>query len=436
MKKKMHLMSIMLNSNMNHTILSWGHPDSRQGTEFTSPAFWQETATILERGKFDGFLFADILGAAKVYKNSLEATIKHGVYLPTHDPLVLVPYLASVTEKLGFVVTMSTNAYPPYVSSRALSTLDHLTKGRIGWNLVTGHHLSEYHNLGQTTFIPHDERYDRADEYLEVCRKLWNSWEPDAVVIDMENGIYADPDKIQAIHYKGKYFSCEGPSSVLPSPQGNPVVIQAGSSGRGRDFSAKNAEAAFSIQGKVEGMRRYSDDMRQRVKSLGKNPEDFKVLFGIQVIVGDTEAEAEEKRQYLKDRIPLEAALSKLSSSLGYDFSKQDPDEPIRFIKTDGSQGLFEMFAKYGENITVTEAAKIFGLCAGMPQIVGTGKQVAEKLEKLMNEGGGDGFVITPTYDNKCWTEFVDHVVPELQNRGIYREDYTGSTLREHLLEN
>lgn len=433
--KRMHVLAFMIHSPINHTILSWAHPRDQRIAGFDSPDYWQNIARVLEAGRFDGLFFADVPGIFDVYRDSIEPTVKYGVCFPTHDPVPLIPIMALATQHLGIASTMSTTVYPPYLLVRIMSTLDHLTGGRVGWNVVTGHVKSESLNMGLNDQLPHDERYDRAEEYLEVCHKLWNSWEPGAVRLDREGGIFADPDKVHRINHVGKYFSCPGPSPVLPSPQGKPVIFQAGSSGRGRDFAARHADAVFGLQLTPAAMRSFADDIRRRAVAQGRGPNEIKIIFGVQVIVGETEEAARAKQRALLDRIPLEAALARLSGSTGFDLAGVDLDAPLQEMQVPGAQGIIDMFTRmHGSKITLREAAVSYGATIGMPQVVGTPEQVADQLAYLFSEGGGDGFNLTPTYTPSSFTEFVEMVVPLLQKRGLYRKEYEGTTFRANLL--
>ena len=434
--KRMHLLGFMINSPMNHTIMSWAHPKSTQGAEFPYPEFWQEIARTLERGTFDGLFLADSFAPYDIYKDSIDPTIRYGVIVPQHDPVVLIPAMALATRQLGFAVTMSTNAYHPYVLARIMASLDHLTRGRVGWNVVTGVSRAEYRNLGMDEWIPHDERYERAEEYVDLCYRLWQSWEPDAVVMDRASGVYADPSKVHRVDFEGKYFKCAGPLVAMASPQGRPVIVQAGSSGRGRDFAAKHAELVFTIQLHSRAMRSYSDDLRARAEHFGRRPNEIKIVFGVQAFVGATEAAAKEQQHQMLERIPLEAALARLSGSFGYDFSQVELDQPLENIRSEASQGLVDaLTTMYGASMTVREAALRWGASIGMPQVVGTPEQVADQLQVFFEEGGADGFNLTPTYTPGSFDEFVETVVPILQRRGLVREEYRGRTFRDHLFD-
>jgi FMN-dependent oxidoreductase (nitrilotriacetate monooxygenase family) len=439
-KKIMHLNGFVIHSPMNHSVGSWRHPDSTVAESFAQPDIWQDMARTLERGKFDAIFFADQLATYGNYRGRIDEALTHAIQFPTHDPTLLIPMMAAVTEKLGFAVTLSVTYYPPYMAARKFSTLDHLTRGRIGWNIVTSFHIGEALNMGWDEKIPHDKRYERADEYMEVCHKLWDSWDPDAVVADKKSGVFVDPTKVHPINHKGKWFSCPGISAVEPSPQGSPVLFQAGASGQGRDFCAKHAEAAFGVQLTTRAMKDYADDMRVRLKKMKKDPHSLKFIWGIQVIVGGTEQEARQKQQEFNDCVPVEGGLALLSGHSNHDLSQYDIDEPIEDIKVSGIQGLFDIFTKMyrpgdlgRDQLTMRDVGKIYGATIGCPQIVGTPEQVADEMESILDETDGDGFNITPSTMPNSMVEFVDEVVPILQKRDVHRKEYIGETLRAHL---
>jgi FMN-dependent oxidoreductase (nitrilotriacetate monooxygenase family) len=391
-KKKMHLLSFVQHGVINHAQLMWAHPRDKIGYDYARPPFWQEMGRILERGKFDAIFLADVLAPYDVYKDSYHDTVRYAVQCPVHDPVALVPVIGCATERLGIGITISTTFDTPYGMVRRLSTLDHLTEGRLGWNVVTSYSQNEFKAMGLKAMVPHQERYERADEFIDVCNRLWNSWEDDAIVADVENGIYADPTKVHRVEHYGKYYSCNSPSFVRPSPQRRPVIWQAGQSPRGRDYAAKHAEAVFSIQPTAKAMRAYADDLRARAVAQGRRPDDIKIIFALQVVVDESRIAAEEKLSKLKAKIPVDASLAIMSGHIGYDFSQ-------------------------------------------LPLAVGNASDVADVMEELLDAGHGDGFNVMATYVPGCYQEFVDFVVPELQRRGRYRQDYSGSTLRHHLNE-
>lgn len=435
--REMKLLGFMLNNPISHSALSWADPEDERAAGLSDPAHWQQIARTLERGRFDGIFLADAPFAMDTYRGSLDPAVRYAIGFPTHDPLPLVPIMALATQHLGFAVTVSTNT-APYLLVRSLSTLDHLTGGRMGWNVVTDFHKNFALNLGLKDLPAHDERYRRADEYLEVCEKLWTSWEPDAVTIDRASLQYADPAKVHTIQHVGEYFSCLGPSAVEPSPQGRPVIFQAGSSPRGRTFAATHAEVAFAIQRTPEAMQRYASDMRERVAANGRDAEAFRILFGVMPIVGDSDAHAQERYEELAGRVPLEASLARLSSGLGIDFSTWDLDTPLRHQHVEGVQGMIDMFTKMlpGVEVTVREAARAYGFSIGMPVIAGSAATVADQLEDAFRRGGGDGFNISVPTTPASYEVFVERVVPLLQQRGLLRTDYVeGQTFRERLLD-
>jgi FMN-dependent oxidoreductase (nitrilotriacetate monooxygenase family) len=432
MAKQIHLVSFLINSPINHTVLSWADQKDNRIEALGSLKLWQDLARTLERGKFDGIFFADTPGVFDRYRDSVEDAVKYGVCWPSMDPVVLLSALASATTHLGLATTMSTSAYQPWTIVRQLGTLDYLSGGRIGWNIVTGHLRGEHRALGLTQ-MEHDRRYDRADEYMEVCYKLWNSIKDGGILADKESGIFADPNKVEVIDHQGEFFSCNTTAPVLPSPQGRPVLFQAGSSGRGQQFAVSHADVVFSIQPNLAGMKRFMTDLDTVAKGMGEKTPG--VSFGLQVVLGGTEEEARKKLDALVERMPLDACLARLSGTLGMDFSTFDLDQPIAEMKTQGSQGLMKAFGDVvGDRpFTVRELAIKWGVSIGKPQFVGTPEQVADMMENTWRETGCFGYNLTPTIMPSSIEDFVDQVVPILQKRGIYRTEYEGTTFRENL---
>jgi long-chain alkane monooxygenase len=429
----LHLISFLINSPINHTILSWTDPADERIETLGDLKRWQQLAQLYERGLFDGIFFADTPGVFDRYKERSDEAVRYGVCWPTHDPVVLLSALAAGTERLGLAVTLSISANHPYQAVRSLSTLDYITGGRIGWNIVTGHLRGEHRALGLDQ-LDHDERYDRADEYMEVCRALWNGVHDGAVQADRRSGVFADPGKVDIIRHQGAYFRCHTVPPALPSRQGRPVLFQAGSSGRGQRFALKHADVVFAIQPHVTGMKTFMQQLQ--TAACEANAAVPKVTFGVQPILGNTEAEARRRLEDLTARIPLEAALSRLSGSLGVDFSQMELDLPLEEQKTQASQGLMKAMSASFENrrFTLREAAVHWGLAVGMPQLIGTPEQVADQLEAIWRETGCHGFNVTPTITPASVEEFVDVVVPILQRRGIFRTAYEGETFRDNLL--
>lgn len=433
MGRQIHLISFLINSPMNHTVLSWADPADNRLEAMGSIRLWQDLARTYERGLFDGMFFADTPGVFDRYRDRMDEAIRHGVCWPSQDPVVLLSALAAATERLGLASTMSTSAYHPWTIVRQLSTLDYMTGGRIGWNVVTGHLRGEHRALGLEQ-MDHDRRYDRADEYMALCHALWNSVGEGAVLMDRESGIFADPDKVAVVRYEGEFFRCHTVAPVLPSPQRRPVLFQAGSSGRGQRFALTHADVVFAIQPNLAGMKRFMADLDAGARALGlaKAPP---VSFGLQPILGGTEAEAKARLDTLVERMPIEASLARLSGSMGVDFSEFDLDRPLQEMETQASQGLMKAFAgAMGERpFTLREVAIRWGLAVGIPQVVGTPEQVADQMEHIWRESGCHAFNLTPTIMPSSVEDFVDQVVPILQRRGIYPTEYRGATFRENL---
>lgn len=432
MSEHMHLISFLINSPINHTVLSWADKDDNKLETLGSLGLWQDLARTLERGLFDGIFFADTPGVFDRYKDRMDEALRYGVCWPTHDPVVLLSALAASTTHLGLAATVSTGPHHPYALVRSLSTLDYLSGGRVGWNIVTGHLRGEHRAFGLPE-LPHDERYERAEEYMELCYALWDSVGDDAIIADRVSGIFADPEKVRLVDHAGTYFKSRTVGPVWPSAQRRPVLFQAGSSGRGQQFAVKHADVVFAIQTTLAGQKKFMQDFKAVAKHEGYDAP--KVSFGIQAIVGGTEEEAAAKRQQLEDRIPIEAALTRLSGTLGVDFSEYELDRPLQEIQTQASQGLMKaMAAGFGDRpFTLREAAVRYALAIGKPQLVGTAEQVADRMEEIWRETGCHAFNITPAISPSSIVDFVDQVVPILQKRGIYRTEYSGTTFRENL---
>ncbi|MGE3872730.1 MAG: LLM class flavin-dependent oxidoreductase [Parvibaculaceae bacterium] len=437
MTKKAHLLGFIQHGVNSHATGMWRHPKDKVGWDYARPDYWQHMGRTMERGLFDAMFIADELAPYNTFANSSDETVRWAVQCPTHEPSTIVPIISTATTHLGIGVTLSTAFEHPYSMCRRLSSLDHLSGGRVAWNIVSSYSKSEWEAYGADT-TERPGRYERLEEYMELCYKLWDSWEPGAIVADKASGIYADPAKVHEVIHSGEYFRCRGRHFVAPSPQGRPVMWQAGSSDRGRDFAAKHAEAIFAVHPNVGRMRQYADDLNNRLETRFARPAgSVKLIFGIQPIVGQSRAEAEEKQAFIRSLVPKDGAIALISGHFGLDFSKYDPQEVIQNIEVFGIQGMYEsiVHSRGGGPVTVAEAAEIYGLQFSMPQVVGTAADIADQLEVFMDEGGADGFMLLATYTPGCFEEFVDLVVPELQRRGRFRAAYAGSTLRENLLQ-
>jgi FMN-dependent oxidoreductase (nitrilotriacetate monooxygenase family) len=433
MGKRIHLVSFQINSPINHTILSWADARDNRLQALGDMKLWQEIGQTLERGRFDAIFFADTPGVFDRYKDRLDESLRYGVCWPTHDPVPLLGIIGAATEHLGLTATVSTGPHHPYALVRSLSTLDYLTSGRIGWNIVTGHLRGEHRAYGLPQ-LEHDQRYDRAEEYMDVCYRLWDSVADDAIVADKASGVFADPAKIEILDHAGEYFRCNTVSPAWPSAQRRPVLFQAGSSGRGQRFAMKHAEVVFAIQPNLGSMKRFMAEFQALAAETGVRRVPG-VTFGIQPIIGGTEEEARAKLNGLIDRIPPEASIARLSGSMGVDFSGMELDQPLAEMQTQGSQGLMKAFstAVGDKPLTLRDVAIRWGLAVGMPQLIGSPEQVADQIETIWRETGCHGFNVTPHVMPSSVEDFVDQVVPILQQRGIYRTEYEGKTFRENL---
>lgn len=438
MPTQMHLLGFLIHGPINHTLLSWADPRDERVAGLSAIRYWQDLARLFERGCFDGVFFADLPGVADRYRERVDEAIRYGVCWPTHDPAPLVAIMAAATEHLGIAITLSLSAHHPYAAVRTLSTLDCLTGGRVGWNIVTGHVRGEHRAYGLDQ-LEHDERYARAEEYMEVCYALWNSIGPGAIRVDRAAGVFADPARVRRVTHQGRYFRTDTVGPTLPSPQHHPVLFQAGSSGRGQQFALRHAEVIFSIQPHAAGMHRFMQQLREAAKVTAARAqgrtEPVRVTFAVQPILGGTEEEARRHQRELAERIPIEAGLCRLSNTLGVDFSRFDLDQPLDELDTQASRGMMAAMSGVtaGRRVTLREAAMHYGASTGILQIPGTPEQVADQLVALWRATGCFGFNVTPTINNSSIADFVDQVVPLLQRQGALRTGYRGRTFRDTL---
>ncbi len=433
--KRMYLNAFDMNCAGHQSPGLWTHKDDQSST-YKDISYWTHLAQVLEKGRFDAIFLADVLGTYDVYQNSREAAVKQGVQVPVNDPAFVVPIMAQVTNHLGFGLTVSTSFEHPYVFARRISTLDHLTKGRIGWNIVTSYLNSAALNIGLDQQISHDERYEIADEYLDVTYKLWEqSWEDDAVVLDKEKGLYTDPSKVHDINHEGKYFKVPGAHLCEPSPQRTPVIFQAGASTRGRKFAAKHAELVFISVPTKEAGKVIVDKIREAVRAEGRDPSEVKILSLVTPIIGETEEDARVKYEDYQNHASYEGSLALFGGWSGIDFSEYKANQPIEYVKNDAIQSIVETFTNIDstKSWTVDDIAKFVGV-GGMGQVaVGTAHSVANQLEGWKEETGVDGFNVAYAVTPGTFEEFVEHVIPILQDRGLVRREYEEGTLRKNL---
>jgi len=432
--RQMHLCGLLIAGPVVHSHALWRNPD--HDTDFLSLKYYAHIARTLERGRFDLLFFADRLAIADRFGDGLDLGIRYGDQDATRmDPLPLLGAMAAVTQHIGLGATRSTTYDMPYHVAREFATLDHLSNGRAAWNVVTSMNDGEAMNFGVDSHMEHDERYDRADEFLGVTARLWDSWDADALVLDKAAGIYADPAKVHYLNHSGKYFKARGPLNIPRSPQGRPVIIQAGSSGRGKQFAAQWAEVIFTVQPTVELFKRFTADIRSGIREAGRSPENCKVLGAIMPFIGASQAEAVEKQERHNALVHPLVGLSTLSAHANVDLSGYDLDAPVSEIKSTGSQGNIAAVTKIAkdQNLSLKQIGQIYGRSVMVPQMAGTPRQVADELCDMFHAEACDGFVLSPAFLPDSFEDFVDHVVPILQARKLVRTEYTGRSLRANL---
>jgi FMN-dependent oxidoreductase (nitrilotriacetate monooxygenase family) len=413
----------------------WRHPRDRSW-QYKDLEYWTDLAKLLERGKFDGVFIADVIGFYDVLNGNADAALRHATQVPVNDPLALITPMALVTEHLGFGLTASLTFEHPYPFARRLSTLDHLTKGRIGWNIVTSYLDSGARNLGQQALSDHDARYDYADEYLEVLYKLFEgSWQDDAVVRNRATGLFTDPSKVHEIRHQGQHFQVPGMHLCEPSPQRTPVLYQAGASSRGKDFAAGHAECVFVAAPSKTVLKNTVADIRRRAALAGRDPRKV-LIFNMQtVIVDETDVKAQAKWRELKSYASYDGALALISGWTGIDFGQYQPEQVLKHLHTNAIQSAVEAFstADPSKQWTVQELADWVGIGGFGPLIVGSAQTVADELQAWVEETDVDGFNFTYALAHDTFRDVVELLVPELQKRGVYKTEYRAGTLREKL---
>ena len=416
---------------------SWPGDGKEFGSDWIDGSYHKELAKILEAAKFDFMLFEDTVMVGDRYGGSMELDLKNATLAPKLDPLPLLPVLAQETSHIGLIATASTTFYPPYLLARLLSTIDSLTRGRAGWNMVTSSEKNSAQNFGMDKLLPPNVRYDIADEFVELTKQLWDSWEDDALVADPATGVYVDHTKVHKIDFEGEHFRSRGPLNTVRSPQGYPVLCQAGASERGREFSSKNAEVVLGMMtGGVAGMKAYREDIRRRAEARGRNPDDIKVVFLTPVNILPEGVEQKEMTAAEK-QASFEHNIVMASSSLDVDFSQYDLDVPVpQDIVAGGHTSALDHMKKAGreEGKSIRDLFSAGQGASGM-DFSGTAQQVADKLMAVMDEVGGDGFLIEGSGYNRQLPELVNGVIPALQKAGAVRTEYTGTTFREILRE-
>lgn len=412
----------------------WRHPDDR-AYQHNSLEYWLDFARFLEEAKFDAIFLADVQGLYPTWQGSHDLQIRKAVQFPVSDPMALVSGLAAVTSDLSFIVTSSILQRPPFTFARYASTLDHLTKGRFGWNIVTSFLENAAQNVGFATQIDHDERYQWAEEYVEVTYKLWEaSWEDDALRMDRETGVYTDPDKVHFINHKGERYTVPGPHMVPPSPQRTPALFQAGSSATGRAFAARHAEGIFVASPTREASRSAIAQIKTLALAAGRDPEAIQFLQGLTFIVGSTEEEARRLEERLDEYIDLEAGVANNMGSMGIDLGDCDLNEPLAEVvkRAPGVRGWLQAFIDSqpaGSTPTLLDLSKQVGRHR---RVVGTPDMIADELVKW-REVGITGVNVMSMLTPGTYHDFAEHVAPVLRERGLMQSEYAPGSLREKL---
>lgn len=411
----------------------WRHPRD-QSDRYNTLEHWTRLAKLLEEGRFAGLFLADVLGIYDVLGASPAPALRHAVQVPLNDPMLVIPAMAAATTDLGFAVTANTSYEAPYLLARRLSTLDHLTGGRIGWNVVTGYLDSAARAMGEAAQRAHDDRYDVAEEYLDYVYQLWEkSWGEGAVRKDREADLFADPDQIVPARVEGKYLSMQGVHLCEPSPQRTPVLFQAGASARGRRFAATHAECVFVNATGKEAVGEIVRDLRRQAAEAGRDPKHLKVYVGATVIAAASDAAAEARRAEYEHYASPRGAMAHAAASLGIDFDSYAPDEPIGGGPTNAIQSNVEAARKAQPTFTTRGFIDRLRLGGRQAPIVGGPETVANALEAWVTGADVDGFLFARTVTPECFESLVEHVVPELQRRGLQQTQYARGTLREKL---
>ena len=413
----------------------WRHPRDRSRA-YNRLDYWLDLARILERGLFDGLFLADVLGVYDVYGGNGEAALRHATQIPVNDPLLLVPAMAAVTRHLGFGVTVNLSYEPPYGFARRMSTLDHLTEGRIGWNIVTGYLDSAARGAGKDKQTAHDDRYAIAEDYMAAVYKLWEgSWADDAVVADAQSGVFADPRRVRKVQHDGPHFRIDAVHLSEPSPQRTPVLYQAGTSPAGLGFAARHAECVFISGPSRKVIAGRVAAIRQAAARLGRNPADILIFTLLTVIVAPTDEEAAAKFADYRRYADHEGALTLMSGWTGVDFSQLDRDAIVEHVENEAGRSALENITRADPDRrwTVREVAEHVAIGGIGPVVIGSPASVADELEAWVDETGIDGFNLAFAVRPETFADVADLLVPELQRRGRYKTVYAEGTLREKL---
>jgi FMN-dependent oxidoreductase (nitrilotriacetate monooxygenase family) len=428
--RRMHLAAFM-NAGPQGTA-GWRHPQA--ASNFLSARYYTDIARTLEAAMFDLVFIPDSLAVPRSLGASFDPAVRWGAGTPRLDPLPVITLMAAATRHLGLTATVSTGYNQPYNLARCFATLDHLSGGRAGWNVVTSFQDAEAQNFGEAKLPDRDSRYARAEEFLAATTRLWDSWADDALVIDKSSGLFGHSDRVESVNYEGEFFRVQGPLGVPRPPQGYPVIIQAGASPAGRDFAARWADVIFCSHESLDSAVGFYADMKQRAARHGRDPEQLKILTAATPVVGSSHDEALQKHRGFEDLVVPEAGLSRLAYHVNVDLTRYDLDGPLPSLAEVGVEGHYREVVEFAERerLTVRQIGKWYG-ARTEGDMIGSASEIADRMEQWMERGAADGFMIQATHLPASFEEFAGHVVPELQRRGHVRTEYEGSTLREHL---
>ena len=430
-KREMHLLAYLKTGPTANHMGGWRHPESELN-DLLDPARYEHIARLLEAACFDGLFFADGLGLHDIYKGGFQTRLEKGGQISFLDPMMVLPLMARATRHIGIGTTLSTTFHQPYNVARMLGSLDILSGGRVAWNVVTSTRNEEARNFGMPELPPRELRYDMADEFVEACFALWDCWDAGNLVLDKESGVLVDASKVRYADYAGQYFKTRGPLTIPRSPQGRPVIMQAGSSDRGRDFAARWAELIFCPQTVKTDMQTFYVDIHGRMERRGRAPDDVAIMPQVTIVMGETESIAVERAQHLESLVDPELVLAARSSAVGVDLARHDPSVPLDTARgTQGMQASLERLQSImaAKNVSLQEAARR----GERDLIIGTPEGIADQLDDLFTSRACDGFVVSPAIYPGTFEQFCRGVVPILQKRGLFRTQYRGRTLRENI---
>lgn len=421
------------------SIQAWGEQWSGNiSEEWMSAEMFLDLARSIERACFDYLLIEDSIYIGQNWENSRDMFLKNGMSVPRQEPSVVAALMAAATSRLGIVPTLSTFAYHPYLTARIVGTLDQVSGGRAGWNMVTGSSDYSGQNFGLDRLPEHDTRYEMAAEYIDVVTRLWDSWEPGAIVADRKTGVLIEPSKVHTIDFKGEYYASRGPLNSGPCPQGRPVIAQAGGSAKGRETAARYADTVVAHPKGVQAMKDYRNDVRMRMRAAGRDPDSCKVLFMATPVLANTDEEAQARaaQRGVATTEEVHRRLAQMGWTTNIDFSGYDLDAPVGELTTNGHQSSLTNFLKKAGGRTLREAILAYTSQGGSVDLIGTPETVAAQMDEAMQEVGGDGFLLVlPNVSRKTVTEVTDGLIPALQQRGLVRRAYAHKQFRDNLLE-